>query len=165
MAGILRNIVTILAALFKYGIAKPADIIQARFIVTPLDTGVSKLKSDKYLHLAESAQIDFLMKTKLLGLFVRHGYSFVNTSQLVKFSKPIKVFSRVDVASWIIFWDEKCAYFEHEFLIHGKRHAQVLVKTKFEHGSRTIAPITLIGTCIGGKPDYLSEWDNAVDAM
>lgn len=165
MAGIFRNIVTIVIALLKYGAAQPLDVIRARFIVTPLDAGLLKLKSDKYLHLVESAQIDFFMKTKLFGLFLRHGYSFVNVSQLVKFSKPIKIFTRVDVVSRIVFWDEKCAYFEHEFLMMGKRHAQVLVKTKFKQGSITIAPTTLIGACIDSKPHYLSDWDNALDAI
>ena len=165
MAGFLRNILTVLLALLKTGAEEPLGPIRARFRITPLDTGLSKLKSDKFLHLVESAQIDFFIRTGLMGRFLRRGYGFVNLSQLVKFSKPVKVFSRVEVVSQIIFWDARCVYFEHIFLVRGDRHACVLVKTKFERKGDTIPPSQLIGECGKDKPRYLSDWDDLINAL
>lgn len=89
----------------------------------------------------------------------------MNLAQLVKFSKPVRVFSRVDVASHILYWDNRIAYFEHVFSIGGNEHARVLVKTKFKQGSKTIDPSRLIGVCGERKPQHLSDWDNVVDAL
>jgi acyl-CoA thioesterase FadM len=165
MAGLLRNFLTVLVALFKYGDASPLERVAIRFRITPLDTGFSKLKSDKYLHLVEAAQVDFLLKTGWLGIFLRNRYSFVNLSQLVKFSAPINLFSLVDVTSQIIYWDSRSVYFEHVFLMHGKKYACVLVKTKFKHGSKTVEPAALLGSCGNDKPQYLNDWDHAINAM
>ncbi|OGB26612.1 MAG: hypothetical protein A3I66_03440 [Burkholderiales bacterium RIFCSPLOWO2_02_FULL_57_36] len=141
------------------------DLVTVKFRITPLDTGLSKLKSDKYLHLAESAQIDFFIQAKLMGIFLRRGYGFVNVSQLVKFSKPVKVFSRVAVTSQIIYWDARFAYFEHLFLIRGERHACVLVKTKFKQARKTVEAARLIGSCGKDKPQYLNDWDDAIGVL
>lgn len=165
MAGFFRNILTVLAALFKYGAASPLASVTSRFRITPLDTGISKLKSDKFLHLVESAQIDFFIRTGLMGIFIRRGYSFVNVSQIIRFSKPVKVFSGVEIVSRIIYWDERIAYFEHLFLVRGDRCACVLVKTKFKQGSKTIEPAGVIGTCSQDKPQYLNDWDNLINAL
>jgi acyl-CoA thioesterase FadM len=156
---------TLLAALFQYGTATFADRVRTSFRITPLDTGIAKLKSDRYLLLAEAAQIDYLVKTRLLGALIRNGVSFVNASQLIKFAAPIKVFSVVEVDSGIIYWDEKCAYFEHVFSVHGRKCASILVKMKFKKGSKTIAPDGLIGQCGQSKPLSLTHWDEAIHAI
>ena len=165
MAGLLRNFFTVLVALFKYGDANPLQKTIARFRVTPLDTGFSKLKSDKYLQLVESSQIDFLVKTGLLGVFLKSGYSFVNVAQLAKFSLPVKIFSRIEVTSQIVYWDKRFVYFEHSFSMHDTKYACVLVKTKFKNGSKTVEPAVLIGSCGKDKPQYLNDWDNAINAL
>lgn len=165
MAGFLRNILTVLAALFKYGAENPLSPVIARFRITPLDTGISKLKSDKFLHLVESAQIDFFIRTSLIGIFIRRGYGFVNISQIVKFSKPVKVFSHVEVVSQIIYWDARCVYFEHLLMVDRERHACVLVKTKFKQGRKTVEPARLIGACNKDKPQYLNDWDDLINAL
>ncbi len=165
MAGFFRNFLTVFGALLGYGEANPGEWIIARFRITPLDTGFSKLKSDKYLHLTESAQIDFFIRTKLAGIFIKNGYAFVNLAQLVKFSKPVQVFSQVKVSSHILYWDHRIVYFEHVFSIDGNQHARVLVKTKFKRGGKTIDPNRLIGLCDEHKPQFISDWDNAVNAL
>lgn len=154
-----------LFAMFKYGTASPLDRVRASFRITPMDTGITRLKSDKYFQLAESAQLDFLIKTKLIVTLFTSGYSFVNVSQLIKFSRPIKLFSKVEIESKIIYWDSKCAYFEHAFFVSGQACGSALVKMKFKHGNKTIDPTGLIGQCGSSKLQYLHDWDDAINAI
>ena len=113
MSGLVRNLFTLILALFARGRFDAQSRVSCHFLVTPLDCGTRVLKSDKYLQLAEAAQLDFLIKTKLIGKLMRNGTQFVNASQLVKFMRPVKIFSRVRIETGIIYADEKCAYFSH----------------------------------------------------
>ncbi|WP_158590453.1 thioesterase family protein [Noviherbaspirillum cavernae] len=103
------------------------------------------MKSDKYFQLVEAAQFDFMIKTGLLGMFLRNGYRFVNASQLIKFSRPIRIFTKLEIETGIAYWDDKCAYFEHVFSVRGEKYARVFVKVKFKKGGKTIDPAHLVG--------------------
>ncbi|RYF37034.1 MAG: thioesterase [Comamonadaceae bacterium] len=166
MAGLARNLLTIALALPHYRSAAPLGTIASHFHVTPFDTGIATLKSDRYLQLAESAQVDFMVCTGLIGQTLGNGWQFVNAAQLVKFLLPVRLFHRVRVDTRILFADEKCAYFAHDFLVSGVPHAQVLVKMKFKNGRLTIPPATLLGGLPPGpKPEALQRWDAALDAI
>lgn len=92
------------------------------------------------MQLAETAQIDFMLKTglffKLLGL----GVSFVNLSQVVKFLRPVKALSKVKVFTGVVYADDKCAYFSHVIVSGENIAAEVLVKMKFKKGAKTLPP-------------------------
>ncbi|WP_395058371.1 thioesterase family protein [Polaromonas sp.] len=162
MSGLLRNLLTIIRALWHYRSARPQSRLQVTFLVTPFDTGIATLKSDRYLQMAESAQLDYVIRTGLVGRMLRQGYSFVNASQLVRFTRPVRLFSRVAVASKVIHADDKCAYFHHVFTVGALIHADVFVKMKFKKGRLTIAPAELLGNFAGPKPALLQHWDNTL---
>lgn len=165
MSGLFRNLLTLLLALFSR--ARPGfDVpVVAHFRAMPWDCGTRVLKSDKYLQFAEAAQLDYLVKTKLLGTLVRGGLGFVNASQLVKFSRPIAMFKRVRVETEVIFADDKCAYFSHALFLGDQRHGEVLVKMKFKKGSVTVRPRQIIDRAFATKPPHLDAWDRALEAM
>lgn len=164
MSGIFRSLLVIFFALFHWRSAPLHGRTEVRFFVTPFDTGLSRLKSDKYLQLAEAAQIDFLIKTALMGSLLRHGYGFVNLSQLLRFARPVGMWQCVNVTTQIIFADEKCAYFQHFFTMGQDVCAEVLVKMKFKQANLTVAPVTLTGAFAGDKPVFLRRWDEALAA-
>jgi hypothetical protein len=162
MAGLLRNIITLVLALLVRGRAQAGSAVSAHFRITPLDCGLRILKSDRYLQLAECAQLDFLVRTGLFGRLLREGISFVNLSQLVRFSKPVAMFQRVRVETTIACTDAKCAYFSHVFFVDGQQCAQVLVKMKFKRGSLTVPPFEVTGIAPADKPARLQAWDDAL---
>lgn len=162
MAGLLRNLLTLLVALWHYRSVRPQSRTRLGFIVTPLDTGLATLKSDRYLQMAESAQLDHLVRTGLVRDMLRKGYSFVNASQLVRFARPVRLFNRVAVTSQVVFADGKCAYFHHVFTVGPTLHAEVFVKMKFKKGGLTITPAELLGSFSGAKPAMLQHWDDAL---
>lgn len=165
MSGLVRNLITIIQALLSRGVFTCESKITSHFWVTPFDSGTRVLKSDKYLQFAESAQVDFLVKTKLFGKLVRRGIAFVNASQLVKFAKPIRLFERVRVETEVVFSDERCAYFSHALFVGDRRCGEVLVKMKFKKGSVTVHPVEVVGPCISAKPPHIEKWDQALEAM
>ncbi|MDO8310402.1 MAG: hypothetical protein Q7T25_00535 [Sideroxyarcus sp.] len=162
MSGIIRNLLTLIQAIFSYGRFKPHSCVTSSFLVTPMDAGIRVLKSDKYLQFAEAAQLDFLVKTKLMGKMLRGGCQFVNASILVKFMKPIGVFRPVRVETRIVYADAKCAYFSHSLFMGNQQHGEVLIKMKFKKGSLTVCPAELIGECPTEKPPHIHSWDQAI---
>jgi len=63
VSGLLRNLIAFVIGLFAYGSKAVEDATEVKFLVTPFDGGVRVLKSDKYLQFAETAQVDYLLKT------------------------------------------------------------------------------------------------------
>lgn len=164
MSGLLRNLLTTTGSLWHRRSADPQSRTLVHFWVTPFDTGIATLKSDRYLQMAESAQLDYGIKTGLLQGMLRQGYRFVNASQLVRFARPVRLFDRVTVASQVLHADAKCAYFHHVFTVGSALHADVAVKMKFKKGRLTIAPSELLGSFPGPKPAWLQHWDDTLAA-
>jgi hypothetical protein len=142
LAGFIRNFLTVLWALFSYASAAPLSRIASHFWVTPFDTGLSKLKSDKFFQLVEAAQFDYM----------------------VKFIKPIQLFSRVTVQSQVLYADDKQVYFSHALFVPGQQCGEVLVKMKFKLAVVTVNPQTLLGPVTFAKPPALQLWDDAMAA-
>lgn len=162
MSGFIRNFLTVLRALLSYASASPLSRTASHFWVTPFDTGLSKLKSDKYFQLAEAAQFDYMVKTGLIGTTLKRSIHFVNLAQMVKFGKPIRLLSRVTVQSQVLYADDKQVYFSHTLFAQGQQCAEVLVKMKFKDGAVTVNPQTLLGPVALAKPPALQLWDDAL---
>lgn len=163
MGGLLRNGLTLLLALCSKR-RMPNASISTFFLITPIDVGIAKLKSDRYLRLTEAAQIDFMACTRLFLTLLHRRYSFVNAAVLIRFAVPIRVLSWVTIESRVIYQDERFAYFEHLFVSQGRQCACVLVKMKFKQARYTINPGTLLGSAgYEVKPDYLHDWDRLLD--
>ena len=145
MSGIWRNFLTFLFALFK----RDSSIMQSgctcTFWVTPFDVGIHTLKSDKYLQLVEAAQLDFGLRSGLLGRMRQARCAMVNVEQLVQFNRPIKLFDRVYVQTNIVFADAKFVHFLHAFSVKGQPCASVSVQAKFKAGRMTQSAAELTG--------------------
>jgi acyl-CoA thioesterase FadM len=165
VSGLLRNIIALIVGIFAYASKTADQVTVTSFWITPFDGGLRVLKSDKYLQLAETAQIDYLMKVGMLFSLVRSGTSFVNVAQLVKFTRPVSIFSRVRVETRLIYADGKCAYFSHAVHATGTKAAEVLVKMKFKKGRMTVAPSTLLSTSFAKMPVEVRNWEPALEVL
>lgn len=165
MAGLLRNLITLLLALPRLGSAQVGDTLRKHFWASPFDAGIRNLKSDRYLQLAECAQLDFILRCGLLGRLVRGGIGFVNGSQLIRFRRPIRMLARLEVRSRVLWLDERWGWFEHQFHSRGEHCASVLVKMKFKQGALTVDPASLLARPDGPTPAQLQGWDQALVAL
>ena len=163
-AGLPRNVATVLTALIRRDSAVPRSCVRTWFRITPLDTGISKLKSDRYLQLAESAQLDFLIRKGLMGTMLKRRYAFVNGAQLIRFTRAIPVLARVAVDTRVLWADAKWAWFSHALSVGEVPCAEVIVKMKFKRGTLTVAPAELLGDFGDTQPEALRHWDAALAA-
>lgn len=145
MSGFWRNFLTLLIALFKRDSAILRTGCSCVFWVTPFDVGIRTLKSDKYLQLAESAQLDFGVRSGLLKRMRKAGCAMVNVEQQVQFHKPIHLFDNVCVKTNIVFADAKFVHFQHTYFVKGQACATVFVKAKFKEGRMTRSAADLTG--------------------
>ena len=111
MSGIWRNLLTLLAAFFSRYESILKTGCSCTFLVTPFDGGVSTLKSDKYWQFAESAQLDFGMRSGLIQRVQRVGCSMVNVTQNIQFDSQAKLFDKLTFQTNIVFADAKYIYF------------------------------------------------------
>lgn len=144
MSGFWRNVLTLFAALFKQGSAILQTGCTCTFWVTPLDVGIRTLKSDKYLQLAEAAQLDFGVRSGLLGRMRESHCAMVNVEQQVVFVQPIKLFDKVCIYTSIVFADAKFVHFLHTYSVKGQPCASVLIKAKFKAGRITRSAVELV---------------------
>lgn len=165
MSGLLRNTLALIIGLFSYGSRTAEQIARMTLWATPFDSGIKVLKSDKYLQFAETAQVDYLLQVGKFFAVLRAGASFVNVAQLVKFSRPVPVFSRVRVETQLIYADEKCAYFSHAIHARGRQAAEVLVKMKFKKGAITLAPATFLRSSFAEVPAKVRSWESALATL
>lgn len=145
MSGFWRNLLTLFAAFFKRDLAILQTGCTCTFWVTPFDVGVRTLKSDKYLQLAEAAQLDFGVRSGLLGRMRQASCAMVNVEQQIQFHKPIFLFENVCVKTDIVFADAKFLHFQHVVTVKGQTCATVLVKAKFKVGRMTQSATDLTG--------------------
>lgn len=164
MSGLIRNLLTFLMALLAPRAESVLSTIVSHFRVVPWDVGVRILKSDRYLLLAEAAQVDYMVKTGLWRRQLREGLSFVNAAQMVRFLRPIGLFHCVRVETNIVFADQRFAYFSHALFVGNEQHAEVLVKMKFKKGAITVPLAKLAAHAFGEKPVALAHWDQALGA-
>lgn len=155
MSGFWRNLLTLLAALFKQDPAILQIGCACIFWVTPFDVGIRTLKSDKYLQLAESAQLDFGVRSGLLGRMRRAGCAMVNVEQQIQFAQPITLFGRVSVQTRIVFADAKFVHFLHLYTVSGQACATVTVKAKFKAGRITQSATELTGLSFPAAPPFV----------
>jgi acyl-CoA thioesterase FadM len=165
MSGLLRNFITFLLGLSAYGSKTIGEVTKLSFWVTPFDSGIRVLKSDKYLQLAEAAQIDYLMKVGKFFKIVQSGASFVNVAQIVKFVKPVSIFSRIRVETQLIYADEKCTYFAHVMYSRQEQVAEVLVKMKFKTGRITVAPSVFLPISFEIVPEKVQGLESALASL
>jgi acyl-CoA thioesterase FadM len=165
VSGLLRNVIAFLAGLAAYGSKAVEDVTELKFWVTPFDSGIWVLKSDKYLQFAETAQIDYLLRAGKFFTILRGGASFVNVAQLVKFTKPVPVFRRVRVETQLIYADNKCAYFSHTMHSGNGPAAEVLIKMKFRKGRITVAPFSFLPVSFTAIPPKVQGLEPALAAQ
>lgn len=152
MSGFWRNLVTLLIALFRRDSAILQTGCSCNFWVTPFDVGVRTLKSDKYLQFAKAAQLDFGVRSGLLGRMRQAHCAMVNVAQRIQFTQPIKLFDKIFVQTTIVFADAKFLHFQHLFSVRGRQCASVQVQAKFKAGRVTQSATDLTGLSFSGKP-------------
>ncbi len=105
------------------------------------------------------------MKVGKFFKIVQSGASFVNVAQIVKFVKPVSIFSRIRVETQLIYADEKCTYFAQVMYSRQEQVAEVLVKMKFKTGRITVAPSVFLPISFEMVPEKVQGLESALATL
>lgn len=127
----------------------PLRPVVCRFMITPLDAEVTRAVSHAYLAFAGLGRWFYCFHNIDWRGLLREKWAPLTQSEIIQYRRAAILFSRVEVTTTAIWWDEKMMYFEHSF-----KHGDTLCATSFSRGAfykgrQRLAPVQ----CIKGLPE------------
>jgi YbgC/YbaW family acyl-CoA thioester hydrolase len=141
-----------------------------RLRVWPNDLDMNgHVNNGRYLTLADLARVDFVLRSGLAAVALRHRAVPVVGDGMAKYRKELRLFDVFEIRTRLLGWDSKWSYLEHRFVRGGKTVAVVTVRGLFRTGRATIAPqfvVDAIGCCAGPPtlPATVLAWSAMCDA-
>jgi YbgC/YbaW family acyl-CoA thioester hydrolase len=138
--------------------------------VWPNDLDINgHVNNGRYLTLADLARVDFVLRSGLAAVALRHRAVPVVGDGMAKYRKELRLFDVFEIRTRLLGWDRKWSYLEHRFVRGGKTVAVVTVRGLFRTGRGTLAPQTVVdgSGCAGGPPalpDAVLAWGAVCDA-
>lgn len=165
MSGLFRNTLALAAALLSRR-RHPSDACLWRaFRVGPFDVGYRILKSDKYLELAEAAQVDFFVRTGLFQRLWRQRIHAANAALMVRFARPVPLLARLRVSTEVLHADDRYLYLRHRFCRGETVQAELLVRMVLRQGRMPVAPVMLVAGRYDEEPLMVTRWTAALDEL
>ena len=110
-----------------------------RFTVFPSDCDLNlHLTNSRYLSFMDLGRTHLLGSTGLLRLVFRQRIASVAQAVEITFFREMAPFSRFDLESHIVCWDERYCYIQHEFLQHEQLCASAMIRVVFLKGGKRL---------------------------
>ncbi|XP_030766892.1 protein THEM6-like [Sitophilus oryzae] len=87
---------------------------------TDIDYYLNHMNNARYLRELDFAKIDFYERTGLYRNIVAKGGSLFAGATTIRYRRFIRVFSRYQISTKIIYWDNQNIYIEHKFISSDK---------------------------------------------
>ena len=130
-----------------------------KFRVWPSDLDLSlHMNNGRYLTLMDFGRLDFMVRTSILRAVLRHGWTPVISSCLVRFRRELRCFQPFILETKIIDWSETNVVFEHRIVIsNGDRAGEVAAYALIRAGiydrkARAYVPIAKLIEISGSPP-------------
>ncbi|MBY0371721.1 thioesterase family protein [bacterium] len=141
-----RLLLTVLASRFK---SKLSSFVETKttFTVLPTDCHIPFFRlmcGGRYFDFMDAARVDQVSRLGILGLMRRDGLSINLGGQILRYRKPMKVFTRFTVSTKIIYWDDKFFYVEQKFEQNGIMKTEGLVQGCFRGKPGVVPPAELL---------------------
>lgn len=123
------------------------------------------INNAKYLRFMERARWDHPVQTGAFNKMWKHKLNFIVAGIEIGFIREIKLFTKFDVETRYIGWDEKYFYIEQRLLVKGKIHAYAVVKAVFTQKGKVLTPqqvMEYIPTQLQPEilPEHMDLWKN-----
>lgn len=110
----------------------PTETWSLSFRVMPSDCDFNLHMNNVTYHAwLDVVRTDYARRLGAFKLFTKHGWASVLSSQSITYIREIKPFSRVDVSSRLIHFDNKYVYIEHNFYVGDTLHAKAIARVAF----------------------------------
>ena len=137
---LLRIIKVVLKGL-KAPRLKPLDESRISMRVWPNDLDLNlHMNNGRYLSIMDLGRVDLMARTGILRLMVKNRWRPMVGSAFIRFRRGLRPFSRYDLVTRILCWDEKWFFMEQRFEQGGEVCASAYVKGLF------VGPRDKVGT-------------------
>jgi acyl-CoA thioesterase FadM len=112
----LRFFWILIKNLLRKQFVHPLDEIQTYFRVFPNDLDLNRhMNNGRYLTIMDIGRTDFLGKTGLLKVAIKHKwFPILGAAQMI-FLRPLKIWQPYTLYTALIHWDDKWFYISHRF--------------------------------------------------
>lgn len=164
----IRQFRLLLSYLIKKPTSNPLRPVVSRFWIGPLDVELTRTVSHAYLAFAGLGRWDWSFHNINWRGLIREKWAPLTHSEIVHYRRAAPLFSRVEVSTSLLWWDEKMAYLEHRMTCRGRLSATVYSRGTFFAGRERVSParcfVGLPASPQGAKPDVVLLWEQA-DAL
>jgi acyl-CoA thioesterase FadM len=150
----VRFVVTVLRSMLRPRLRVDQES-RLTFRVWPTDADLSLMNHACYLTIMEQGRIDFIMRTGILRLMLRHHWSALLGSITVQYRSPLRRFQRFQLRTRVVCWDDKWIFLEHQISRESRIVAGGLAKIAFLAREGRIAPaeaLRAFGVTVASPP-------------
>ena len=134
---------------FRARIVLPGGHSTMTFRVWPTDLDLSAhMNNGRYLTIMDLGRLDFMVRTGLWRPLLRHRWTPVASSIVVRFRRELLTFQKFRLETHLVAWAEASVVMEQVFIFaSGSRQGEVAARALFKGGlydrrARTFVPVT-----------------------
>ena len=142
------------------------------FRVWPTDLDVLwHMNNGKYCSIMDLGRIDMMIRNGLWRTFREQGWYPVIAAEWIRFKASLTPFTRFELRTMPMGWDDKSFYLRQTFMVRGRVVAVGLVRARFlAKGGGTVDAPTLADKVSPGAqspplPDYVRDWQAAEEHL
>ena len=161
---LFRTVLTWILARFAPK-AELFDPCSTSFRVLPTDIDVlGHMNNGRYLSLADIARLDFLVRCQIFSTLNQHHAYAVVASEMIRFRRSINLFTKFELVTQLMGWDDKFFYILHQYKRKHTVHALALVKVRFiRRGGESLDTLKIlkmleITTLSPTLPPWIKSW-------
>ncbi|MCF8117783.1 MAG: thioesterase family protein [Desulfarculaceae bacterium] len=128
------------------------------------------LNNGRYLTLMDLGRLDLALRAGLVPVLRRHRWTPLLAATTTRFWRPLKLFTRFQLTTRLVWWDQKWLYLQHEMWRDGHHSAQALAKLVVKGKEGTVTP-EMLAQEMGLPPDPpeppagLGHWESWEEAL
>ncbi len=136
-------------------------VLPMRVMLNDIDVN-GHLNNGRYLTMADLGRLDFVARTGVLRVAIKHRAAPIVGDAMAKFRKDLKPFERFEMHTRLLGWDDKWAFMEHRFMRGGRVAGTVVMRGLFRGPNGPLTPGFLISQMgLSAESPPLPEWVTA----
>lgn len=96
--------------------ATDTAVYSSACLTTDLDVYLTHMNNARYLREIDLARVEFVLRTGLWPELRRRGGYIFTIANSVRYRKFVRTFSRYEIRTRIVYWDDMSLFFEHRFV-------------------------------------------------
>lgn len=127
------------------------------------------INNAKYLMFLERARWDHAIQTNTFNLLLKNKLNFIVAGVEVGYIREIRLFSKFEVETTYLGWDDKYFYLEQKCVANGKLYNYSLVKAVFTQKGKVISPDQVMAIIPSEQrpeqlPEHMQIWKDLAAA-